>query len=61
MRNNQSIKYSINENYFSVIDTPSKAYWLGFLFADGSVYKRRASKVLEISEFLVCKDIFINK
>lgn len=27
--------YSINENYFDVIDTPNKAYILGFLYADG--------------------------
>ena len=29
-------KYTINENYFDVIDTPEKAYILGFFFADGS-------------------------
>lgn len=27
--------YTLNENYFDVIDTPSKAYILGILFADG--------------------------
>lgn len=27
----------INHNYFSVIDDEHKAYWLGFLLADGSV------------------------
>jgi len=25
----------VNEDYFHVIDTEEKAYWLGFLFADG--------------------------
>lgn len=29
-------KYSINSNYFDVIDTQDKAYILGFLFADGN-------------------------
>lgn len=29
-------KYSINEHYFDEIDTPNKAYILGFLYADGS-------------------------
>ena len=28
-------KYKINENYFDNIDTPNKAYILGFLYADG--------------------------
>ena len=28
-------QYSINENYFDKIDTPNKAYILGFLYADG--------------------------
>lgn len=29
----------LKENYFSNIDTPNKAYFLGLLFADGSVSK----------------------
>lgn len=32
-----SRKYSANFNYFNEIDTPEKAYWLGFIFADGYV------------------------
>lgn len=31
-------KYSLNENYFEKIDTEDKAYWLGFMYADGNVY-----------------------
>lgn len=31
----QKIKYKINETYFEKIDTAEKAYWLGFLYADG--------------------------
>lgn len=30
-------KYQVNENYFEKIDTEEKAYWLGFLYADGNV------------------------
>lgn len=30
-------KYSINDNYFNVIDTEEKAYWLGFIYADGYI------------------------
>lgn len=29
--------HSLNEHYFATIDTPEKAYWLGFLAADGNV------------------------
>jgi len=29
--------YKFNENYFDTIDTEHKAYWLGFLYADGCV------------------------
>ena len=30
-------KYKVDDSYFSKIDTEEKAYWLGFLFADGYV------------------------
>lgn len=30
-------KYSYDENYFENIDTEEKAYWLGFIAADGSI------------------------
>ena len=26
-----------NENYFDIIDTPQKAYFLGLMFADGNI------------------------
>ena len=29
--------YTVNRNYFKVIDTEEKAYWLGFLYADGCI------------------------
>ena len=31
--------YSVNEDYFKTIDTEEKAYWLGFLYADGCVHE----------------------
>lgn len=30
--------HDLNISYFDKIDSPSKAYWYGFLWADGSVY-----------------------
>ena len=30
-------KYFVNQDYFEEIDTEEKAYWLGFLYADGYV------------------------
>ena len=32
-------KYDVNQNYFDIIDTQNKAYFLGFLYADGNVSK----------------------
>ena len=32
-------KHCFDENYFEVIDTEHKAYWLGFIMADGGVCK----------------------
>lgn len=34
------LTYSYNEDYFSEIDTEDKAYWLGFIYADGFITKR---------------------
>jgi hypothetical protein len=31
--------YSCDQYYFEIINTPEKAYWLGFLYADGFVTK----------------------
>lgn len=44
--------YDVDESYFEEINTPDKAYWLGMLFADGSVKRvgdRSSSITLELS------------
>ena len=33
-------KYKLNENFFNEIDTEEKAYWLGYVLADGCVHQR---------------------
>ena len=42
-------RYSLNENYFQDLNA-EKAYWLGFIWADGCVYQRknRPSKVFHL-------------
>jgi hypothetical protein len=38
-----------NENFFNVIDTEEKAYWLGFLYADGCVHdKPKGQKLITL-------------
>lgn len=39
MRSNKenSRRYSVNHQYFTFVDSEDKAYWLGFMFADGHV------------------------
>ena len=37
--------YKVNENYFEKIDTPEKAYILGFFYADG--YNNEETGALE--------------
>lgn len=41
-------RYGVNHNYFNVIDTQDKAYWLGFLFADGYIRERKSGNSLEM-------------
>jgi hypothetical protein len=36
-----SRKYFLNDNYFDVIDSSEKAYWLGFIAADGYITSKR--------------------
>lgn len=50
-------KYSLNEDYFKKIDSNNKAYILGFIYADGSVYNNYLSvglsaKDVEILNFI---------
>lgn len=42
-------KYTVNEKYFDKIDTPEKAYWLGFIYADGYVAHDKYSYKLGIT------------
>ena len=48
VENRRAMK-SFNVHYFDVIDTEEKAYWLGFLFADGAITKYNSSYNIELS------------
>jgi hypothetical protein len=39
-------KYQVNENYFDNIDSEEKAYWLGFLYADGYIREPKSGSSL---------------
>ena len=43
-------KYQLNEHYFDKIDTPNKAYILGFLYADGNNSSSGRSIKMQLQE-----------
>lgn len=47
-RGNKVKKYNFNEDYFEVIDSEDKAYFLGFIVADGSV--NSISNIIQITQ-----------
>lgn len=52
-------KYKYNKDYFSKIDNADKAYWLGFLYADGSInrfYKGEKLKSMTLEIGLCYQD-----
>ena len=40
-------KYVYNKDYFEKINTSEKAYWLGFLYADGCITRFYKGEVLK--------------
>ena len=42
--------YPLNESFFDNIDTPIKAYFLGFLYADGNNYTKKNEISIELSD-----------
>lgn len=51
-------KYTYNHDYFENIDTPQKAYWLGFIYADGGVSINSKTNSCELSIKLKASDYY---
>lgn len=47
----------LDENFFEKIDTEEKAYILGFMYADGTVYNDRAKLDLQSEDIQILNDI----
>lgn len=43
-----SHRYDVNRDFFHDINSKKKAYWLGFLWADGCVYTRNGAQLIRI-------------
>lgn len=54
---NNYLKRTLQEDYFHVIDTPDKAYWLGVIFSDGYITESNAyTKYMGISVHIKDKE-----
>lgn len=51
-------KYKYNKDYFAKIDTADKAYWLGFLYADGCINRTYSGEKLTTMnlEISLCRE-----
>ena len=48
--NNNKRTYKLNEHYFDKIDTPNKAYILGFFYADGCNMTKKCTVAMSLEE-----------
>ena len=55
-QNETSKIYTCNESYFKEINSPDKAYWLGFLMADGFIESKRKNGNQKFGVTLQIKD-----
>lgn len=51
-----SRKYFHNENYFETIDSEDKAYWLGFIYADGFITSKIQGEAQKLGITLAAQD-----
>lgn len=50
---------TFNDSYFNNITTSNQAYWLGFIFADGSIVCNPKTRNYELTIELNCRDRYI--
>lgn len=43
------VLYTLNENFFDHLDTQSKAYWFGFILADGNIINKKGNYNLQVN------------
>lgn len=48
-------KLALDIDYFKTIDTPEKAYWLGFICADGCIYKDGGKLTIMVKDREICE------
>lgn len=58
MRKNKRNESKFDHYYFSAIDSEQKAYWLGFIMADGNVQDRVKRGAMQLSLHLAGRDAY---
>lgn len=53
----RSTTHSLNKNYFENVDTEQKAYWLGFIAADGNIFNNKSRRSKGVKIDLSIKDL----
>lgn len=48
-------KLALDIDYFKIINTPEKAYWLGFICADGCIYKDGGKLTIMVKDREICE------
>ena len=48
-------KLALDIDYFKTIDAPEKAYWLGFICADGCIYKDGGKLTIMVKDREICE------
>lgn len=48
-------KLALDVDYFKIIDSPEKAYWLGFICADGCIYKNGTKLTIMVKDREICE------